>query len=58
MKAVYQAYAAPQKLIWQGNSYRLPRDAAQLKILDPFLVLCRQNNLTPKFCKQNLIQTP
>ena len=58
MKAVYQAFATPQRLDWQGGSYRLPRDIAQQKILDPFLQACQQHNLTAKFCKQNLITTP
>ncbi len=58
MKTVYQACAAPERLIWQGGSYRLPCPIANEKITAPFLDLCRTYNLAAKFCKQNLIETP
>ncbi|MBL7215941.1 MAG: hypothetical protein ISS71_09715 [Phycisphaerae bacterium] len=58
MKKVYETVAAPERLVWQGGSYRLPYPIANEKITAPFLKLCEDHNLAAKFCKQNLINTP
>lgn len=58
MKTVYQAYASPEKLLWQTGSWRLPSATAHEKIVSPFLKFCQAHDLPAKFCKQNLIETP
>lgn len=58
MKAVYEAAAAPEPLVWRGGSWRLPQAVANEKVTGPFLELCSDYNLPAKFCKQNLIGTP
>ena len=56
LKRIYQHLASPSKLPFRAGSWRLPPNIAQTHIISPFLTLCRQHNLTPKFCMQNLIE--
>jgi DNA repair photolyase len=58
LRDVYTSFAAPEKLIWRGGSWRLPYPVANEKILRPFLEICQRRKITVKFCKQNLIETP
>ena len=58
LRNVYESFAAPEKLTWRGGSWRLPFAIANEKILRPFLEICRKKNITAKFCKHNLIETP
>jgi DNA repair photolyase len=58
LKDVYKAYAAPEKLVWQGGSSRLPFDIINQRIVNPFLEICRSHAVKAKFCKQNLVETP
>jgi len=58
LKKLYQVYAAPEKLIWQGGSSRLPFDVINQRIVNPFLEICHKHGVKAKFCKQNLIETP
>jgi len=58
MRNVYQAFAAPEKLVWKGGSWRLPFSAIDRNIVHPFLDICRDKKVSAKFCKQNLIETP
>ena len=58
MRNVYQAFAAPEKLVWKGGSWRLPFSVIDRKIIHPFLDICQDKKMSAKFCKQNLIETP
>ena len=58
LKDVYQAYAAPEKLIWRGGNWRLPFSIIEQQIATPFLEICRNHGVKAKYCKQNLIETP
>ena len=58
LRKVYEAFAAPEKLIWRGGSWRLPLSVAEQKIVEPFLEICRSYDVRAKYCKLNLIETP
>lgn len=58
LREVYGSFAAPEKLIWRGGSWRLPFPLANEKIIQPLLEICQKKNIPAKFCKQNLIETP
>lgn len=58
LRDVYASFAVPEKLIWQGGSWRLPYTVANEKIIEPFLDICEQKKIPAKFCMQNLIETP
>ncbi len=58
LREVYYAYAAPEKLVWRGGSWRLPASVIHQKVISPFLDICRDKGVSFKFCKQNLIETP
>ena len=58
MRAMYQAFAAPEKLVWLGSSWRLPQDIADSKIVHPFQEICKRHGVKAKYCKTNLIETP
>ena len=58
LRSVYQACAAPEKLIWHGGSWRLPFSIAEQRIVQPFLEICRSYGVKVNYCKQNLIETP
>lgn len=57
MKAVYEAVAAPGRLVWRGGSFRLPAAVARDVVVTPFLDLCRKRGIKAKFCMQNLTET-
>ncbi|HRZ54214.1 MAG TPA: hypothetical protein P5525_02015 [Candidatus Paceibacterota bacterium] len=54
---VYRALAAPQKPVWRGGSWRLPRPVVEQLMTGPFLEICQRHGVTAKFCMQNLIET-
>ncbi len=58
MRAMYEAFAAPEKLVWRGGSWRLPQDIAYSGIVHPFLDICNRHGVKAKYCKTNLIETP
>ncbi len=61
MRAVrefYRACSAPEKLDFHGGSWRLPHDVAARRIVRPFLEICNRRQVTAKYCKQNLTETP
>jgi hypothetical protein len=57
MRSIYETFAAPEKLVWRGGSWRLPQSTAEVKVVRPFLEICQRINVPAKFCKQNLIET-
>jgi DNA repair photolyase len=57
MRSVYEAFAAPEKLVWRGGSWRLPQSTAEAKVVRPLLEICKRIDVPAKFCKQNLIET-
>jgi len=58
LKQVYEYVAKPDKLIFRGGSWRLPKTIAQKHIVKPFLKICDSYNMKACFCKQNLLSTP
>lgn len=58
MRGVYEAMAAPAKLVFHGGSWRLPDSIARAEVVRPFLDTCRDKGMAAKYCKQNLIETP
>lgn len=58
MKEVYRAMSHPEKLVWRGGSFRLPKNIADHEIVSPFLRICEEVGVTAKFCMTNLIDTP
>ena len=58
LRSAYEVVASPERLVWRGNSWRLPAHTAQTEIVKPFLRLCEQYGVRAKCCKQNLIETP
>ena len=58
MRSVYEAFAAPEKLVWRGNSWRLPQNIAHVKIVYPLLEICKRYGVRAKYCKNNSIETP
>lgn len=58
LKAVYEYMAGPDKLIFRGGSWRLPKIIAQKHIVKPFLEICDGFSMKAYFCKQNLVLTP
>ena len=57
MRVVYKDLAAPQKPLWRGGSWRLPKPILDEHVVGPFLEICRQKNVTMKFCMQDLLET-
>lgn len=58
MRTAYEHFAAPEKLVFRGGSWRLPQHIAATKIIKPFLEICRREGVGAKYCKQNLTGTP
>jgi hypothetical protein len=58
MKEVYRAMSHPEKLVWRGGSFRLPKDIADHDVVRPFLRICEEIGVKAKFCMTNLIETP
>jgi DNA repair photolyase len=58
LREVYSACAYPERLVFRGGSWRLPEAIARAHVVQPFLELCRRQNVTAKYCKHNLIETP
>jgi len=58
MKLVYQYLSDGQPLVFRGGSWRLPKDAAKERVVEPFLELCNRYSMPAKACKANLIGTP
>ena len=58
LRSAYETVASPEKLIWRGNSWRLPPNIVESKIVKPFLQLCERYGVRSKYCKRNLIETP
>ena len=58
LRSIYETFAAPEKLVWRGGSWRLPPSIVQDKVIQPFLEICQRHGVKAKFCKQNLIETP
>ena len=58
MKEVYRALSYPEKLVWRGGSFRLPKIIADRDIVLPFLRICEEAGVKAKFCMTNLIETP
>jgi len=56
--AVYRAVASPDKPVWRGMSWRLPSTVADEHVVGPFLEICQRTRVIPKFCMQDLIDTP
>lgn len=54
---VYRALSAPEKPIWRGGSWRLPREIAERLITRPFLEICQRHGVKGKFCMANLLDT-
>jgi len=57
MRSVYQHVVAPERLVFRGGSWRLPRDF-QTAVTAPLLNLCQRYGVLAKCCRQNLIETP
>ncbi|MHB1156105.1 MAG: SPL family radical SAM protein [Phycisphaerales bacterium] len=57
MKMLYEAVAAPERLVFRGGSWRLP-PVAQAAVTSPLSDLCRRYDVPAKCCWQNLIETP
>jgi DNA repair photolyase len=55
---VYRALSAPDKPLWRGNSWRLPRNVSEPYVTEPFLSLCGRLQMPAKFCMKNLLETP
>ena len=58
MKRAYEYLAAPNRLKFQGGSWRLPPEIVQDCVTEPFAALCRAHDVDSKFCMRNLIETP
>jgi len=58
MRIAYEHFVAPEKPIFRGGSWRVPRDIAMARIVQPFLEICRREGVAAKYCKQNLVETP
>lgn len=58
MKEVYRAMAYPDKPVWRGGSFRLPKEISDREIVRPFLRICEEAGVRAKFCMTNLVETP
>lgn len=58
LKQLYEHVTKPDKLIFKGNSWRLPQIIAQKQIVKPLLQICDRHSMKTCFCKQNLLLTP
>jgi hypothetical protein len=54
---VYRVLSAPGKPLWHAASWRLPRTISERCVTEPFLTLCRRQQMPAKFCMQNLVET-
>ena len=57
MKQVYEHLSPNEPLPCRGGSWRLPNEVAHRLVVTPFLDLCRQQSMTAKMCKENLLST-
>lgn len=55
---VYRELAWPDKPVWRGGSWRLPRPIAEKLVTGPFLEICQRQQVPAKFCMRNLVETP
>ena len=55
MRALYEAMAAPAKLVFRGAAWRLPDWIVRERIVEPFLKLCREHGMVAKHCKPDLL---
>ena len=58
IRDLYKDLSKPGKPVWQGGSWRLPRNVCDNHVVQPFLALCGQQAVTAKFCMKDLIETP
>jgi DNA repair photolyase len=54
LKRAFVAMAQPEKLVFRGGSWRLPRRHVDL-IADPFLEICNRHGVPAKFCIANVL---
>ena len=58
LRTLYQSLSVPDKPVWRGGSWRLPREICNSHVVQPFLEICRRRGLRAKFCMQDLLETP
>lgn len=58
MRRVYEALAFPEKLVWRGGSWRLPKTVADAHVIRQFLKMCEGEGVKAKFCMQDLVEIP
>jgi hypothetical protein len=58
MRSIYERIAAPERLVFRGGSWRLPRHIADANVTGPFLEICQRHGVKTSYCMRNLIETP
>jgi DNA repair photolyase len=56
LRDLYRALSAPDRPVWRGGSWRLPKEVADEHVVGPFLDICRRAGVAAKFCMRDLVE--